>query len=218
MGKGAFITFEGIDGCGKSTQIKLLKRTLKKKGFSVIATREPGGTPVAEKLRELILSTDNGSIAKKAELLMYLAARADHVNQVIKPAIKRKEIVLCDRFSDSTVAYQGAGRNILNKSLASINRFATDNLSADLTILIDISAMDAFKRLIASGKKMDRMEREGVAFQERVRNEFLKSAKLNPRRIKIVDGTLKKEEQADIIEEYAYKILLLNSARSRKML
>jgi len=209
MNKGIFVTFEGIDGCGKSTQLTLLKKNLIRNGFSVKATREPGGTPLAEKIRRLILSVSNEAVSREAELLLYLAARAQHTNKVLKPLLAKGVVVLCDRFSDSTIAYQGVGRNIKLESIMRINSFATANLSPDLTVLIDLPAKTAHKRLVSSGKKMDRIESEGINFQETVRKKFLRIAKSNPGRIKIVDGTLPKDEQARLISGYCLKVFSL---------
>src|SRR5271157_786725 len=143
--KGLFITFEGIDGCGKSTQSKLLAGRLKRAGYKVVYTREPGGTRLAEKLRDILLHPAN-KISPLAELFLYEASRAEHVSKIILPAVRSKKIVVCDRFFDATVAYQGYGRGLDLNVIETLNRFASTGLTPDLTILLDISAREGLKR------------------------------------------------------------------------
>ena len=139
MRKGIFITFEGIDGCGKSTQLELAARRLKEEAFPVLVTREPGGTAIAEKIREILISPQNSEMVNECELLLYLAARAQHVREKIIPALEQVFIVLCDRFQEATFAYQGFGRNIPLDLLKKINNFATGGLNPHLTFIFDIS-------------------------------------------------------------------------------
>ncbi len=184
-----FITFEGIDGCGKSTQLALFAHYLRKKGCAITVTREPGGTRVAEKIRNIILDAKNAHLSPMAELMLYCAARAQHVAQIIRPALHKGRIVLSDRFSDSTLAYQGGGRGLLKTKIETLNNAACDGAKPDLTMLFDIPATEAFRRMRASGRRPDRMEKEGVAFLEKARRAYLRLAKKEPRRIKVLDGT-----------------------------
>jgi dTMP kinase len=180
-----FITFEGIDGCGKSTQIKLLSELLESKGFVVHQLREPGGTKLSESIRELLLSTKN-SINDLSELLLFEAARANLIHDIIKPALERKEFILCDRFFDSTTAYQGYGRQINLDIINSCNKIATDGIEPDLTFYLKISLETAATR--SSDRKHDRIEKAGNEFFERVILGFENLAIENPNRIKIIDA------------------------------
>lgn len=186
MKKGIFITFEGCEGSGKSTQAKLLYRYFKKQGHDVILTYEPGGVKISNKIRDILLSAKNKNLHYKTELLLYLAARAQHVEEKIKPALKEGKIVICDRFSDSTFAYQGTARKIDHKTIEFINNFATSGLLPDIVILIDIPPDIGFKRI--KKHKYDRLEREKLSFHKKVRNGYLLLAKKYPQRIKIVNG------------------------------
>lgn len=185
-----FITFEGIEGCGKSTQAERLYRWLCSQGYASVLTREPGSTKSSEKIRELLLNNRNTNLSKFAELFLYLADRAQHVEEVIKPALLAKKIVIADRFSDSTIAYQGEGRGILEKSIKDMNAMATQGITPNLTILIDIPPEEGFRRI----KRKDRIELESEDFYRRVRSEYLKIARENPDRVKVLDGTLPPEE------------------------
>ena len=191
MGKsGIFITFEGPEGSGKSTHIQLLARWLRppdgrRPGRRVLVTREPGGTGLAKTLRQYLLHTRT-PVAPLSELLLYEADRAQHMDECVLPALKRGEIVLCDRFSDSTVAYQGYGRGLDLKLIHTLNRIASFGRQPDLTLLMDVPA-DRGLRLASQRKKgHDRLEKAGLAFHNRVRNGFLKLAKAEPRRFKVV--------------------------------
>ena len=197
-----FITFEGIEGCGKSTQAKLLCESLIDRGFSVVFTREPGGTPAAEELRSFLLEPRNERFPPFAELSIYEAARAFHVENLIKPSLSEGAVVICDRFTDSTLAYQGYGRGIDLSLVERLNREATGGLKPDLTVLIDLSVEEAFKRISDRGK--DRMEQEDLEFHERVRQGFLKIAEKEPERFLIVDGRKTVEE---IHEEVLKEVL-----------
>lgn len=179
--KGIFITFEGPEGSGKTTQIELLRQYLSKKGKSVLVTREPGGEKIAEKIRHLLLSPKYSPMPL-TELFLYSASRIQHVENVIMPALKKGKIVLCDRFSDATMAYQGYGRGISKELIKKINKFASKGLKPRLTILMDIEPGLGLKR----ARNIDRMEAESLAFHRKVRQGYLALAKKEPRRIKIV--------------------------------
>ena len=190
MSKGLFITFEGGDGCGKTTQIKLLDEYLRAKGYKTLLTREPGAKGLGEKIREILLNYD-GEVSPTCESFLFLADRAQHVDCIIKPAIKDGIIVLCDRHIDSTVAYQGYGRGLDLESIHNLNNIATSGLKPDLTIVLDVDVETSQSRV---GKEKDRMESAGVEFFERVRNGFLEIAKQEPNRVKVVDSTKSIEE------------------------
>jgi dTMP kinase len=186
MMAGYFITFEGPDGAGKTTQLNLLAKYLGEKGLKVLGTREPGGTLLGEALRNLLLDPVYHSMCARTEALMYMAARAQHVTEVIRPALKRGEVVICDRYEDSTIVYQGVARKLEGEELLGINQFATNGLKADLTILLDgdIQLLDA--RQAGRGSK-DRIEQEAHDFHEAVRQGFLKVAAAEPDRIKVIN-------------------------------
>ncbi|CAB4914440.1 unannotated protein [freshwater metagenome] len=182
--KGVFIAFEGGEGTGKSTQSKLLKKWLEQEGEEVVLSREPGGTDLGQGLRKILLGHKTGAISPRAEALLYAADRAHHVFSVIRPALDRGEVVITDRYFDSSIAYQGAGRILQPNEVARISRWATESLFPTLTIIIDQPAEVGLGRL----KSKDRLEAEPLAFHERVRNEFLQIAALDPERYLIVDG------------------------------
>jgi dTMP kinase len=186
---GLFVTFEGIDGCGKSTQVALVKKMLDERGVACTVTREPGGSPIGERIREILLATENRAMCNACEVLLYLAARAQHVTETIAPALSRGTVVLCDRFMEATLAYQGFGRGMALESLASINGFATDGAVPDVTFVFDIDIDTAFTRLHRSGKEPDRLESSGREFFEKVRNGYLTLAAQSPLRITVLDGT-----------------------------
>lgn len=185
MTKGLFITFEGGDGCGKTTQIKLLDEYLRSKGYKTLLTREPGSKGLGVKLREILLNYD-GEVSPVCESFLFLADRAQHVDCIIKPALEEGTIVLCDRHTDSTVAYQGYGRGLDLEQIYRLNKIATSGLKPDLTIVLDVDVETSQKRV---GSEKDRMESAGIEFFERVRNGFLEIAKQEPERVKVVDST-----------------------------
>ena len=193
MADGKFITFEGIEGCGKTTQIKLLNEYLQGKGFKTILTREPGGTTIGDKIRQILLDPANKKMHPLTELLLYGASRAQHVEELIRPALSEGKIVLCDRYSDSTTAYQGAARRVDKKILASLDAIATNGLTPDITIVVDVAPTVGLSRVAGRGAP-DRFEQETLAFHERVRQGYLTLAKGNPKRVKIVDGSKEIEE------------------------
>lgn len=189
-----FLTFEGIEGCGKSTQLKLFKERLERTGVPVTATREPGGCPIADQMRAILLDAENTAITPTAELLLYAAARAQHVQQVIVPALDRGEFVLCDRFTDATAAYQGCGRALDFSVINQLNVLATGRVRPDLTVLIDCPVETGLSRARAriegcQGAKEDRFEMESILFHQRVRDGYLDLAEANPERFLVVDGS-----------------------------
>ena len=192
-----FITFEGIEGCGKTTQAKLLCEALVDRGYSVVFTREPGGTPAAEELRSFLLKPREERFPPFAELSVYEAARSFHVENLIKPSLEEGAVVICDRFIDSTLAYQGYGRGIDLSLVERLNQEATGGLKPNLTVLIDLPVEEAFRRI--SERRKDRMESESLKFHQRVREGFLEIARREPERFLIVDGRKKVEELHTLI-------------------
>ena len=188
-----FITFEGIDGAGKSTQIEKLTDFLKQSGKEFILTREPGGCDISEKIRNIILDAES-DLGALGELFLYFAARAEHIRQVIKPALESGKWVVCDRFADSTFAYQGAGRGLDIYKMKEINSFAAQGVTPNLTVLLDISVKVSLERRKLRAKFADRLEQNDVFFFENVRNRFLELAKDEPKRFLIIDGTLDENE------------------------
>lgn len=186
MSKGLFITFEGVDGCGKTTQIKLLKDYFEKQGKTVLLTREPGAKGLGQKLREILLNYD-GEVSPNCESFLFLADRAQHIDTIIKPAVSKGEIVLCDRHTDSTVAYQGYGRGLNIEQIKSLNNIATSGMKPDLTFIFDIDINTSQSRV---GNEKDRMESSGAEFFEKVRHGYLEIAKQEPERVKLLDGNL----------------------------
>lgn len=183
MKKGLFITFEGADGCGKTTQLNLLKDYLENKGYKVVITREPGAKGLGEKIREILLNYD-GEVSNRCESFLFLADRAQNIDIIVKPAIDEGKIVLCDRHTDSTVAYQGYGRGLDIEQINMLNRIATNNIKPDLTLVFDVDIETSMKRV---GNQQDRMEKSGKEFFNKVRNGYLDLAKQEPDRIKVID-------------------------------
>ncbi|MCK9582371.1 MAG: dTMP kinase [Endomicrobiales bacterium] len=208
--KGIFITFEGIEGCGKSTQSKLLCKRLRELGFSVLHTREPGGNEVSEKIRTLLLSPAN-TITPIAELLLYEASRAQLVKEVIEPAIKKGFVVVCDRFSDATLAYQGYARGLGVELVKTLNKIATQGITPNLTIYLHTSVEKGLSRargLEKSGHKAgDRIERESLAFHKKVRNGYLAVAKTYPGRVKVINVANTIEKTQKLVFETIKKCL-----------
>ena len=190
MTQGLFITFEGPDGCGKTTQMNLLAKYLEQKGKNVVLTREPGGKGLGEKVREILLNY-NGEVSDRCESFLFLADRAQNIDVIVNPAIKKGEIVLCDRHIDSTVAYQGYGRGLDINRINMLNNLATNGKKPDLTLVFDIDVETSMQRV---GKEKDRMESAGIDFHNRVRNGYLELAKQEPQRIKVLDATKSIEE------------------------
>jgi len=202
---GIFIAFEGGEGSGKSTQTVLLKNYLESIGEEVLTTREPGGTELGKSLRTILLDPATGAISPRSEALLYAADRAHHVYSVIRPALEAKKIVITDRYLDSSIAYQGAGRVLQPSEVARISRWATESLTPTLTIILDLPAEKGLARLDGA----DRIEQESLAFHERVRREFLNLANVDPERYFVVDATQPQEEISRLINERVSHIQLL---------
>lgn len=186
---GAFITFEGIDGCGKSTQLRLLASQLRVRDVEVVTTREPGGTPLGQKLRAALLDVQE-QVDPLAELLVFAADRAQHVRNHLLPALESKRVVLSDRYADATVAYQGAGRGFESPLIDEIVQLATNGLKPDLTLLFDLSVAESVVRTKrrAESKHTDRLDVENAEFHTRVRNAYLEIAKAEPLRVRVIDA------------------------------
>jgi dTMP kinase len=201
--QGKFITFEGIDGSGKSTQLRMLAGELRVRGLDVLMTREPGGTPLGQHLRAAFLETEE-TVSPLAELLLFAADRAQHVELMIRPALAEGRTVISDRFADATYAYQGAGRGFPEKTVKAVIQLATTGLKPDLTLFFDLSIENAIRRMNArmgSGEQQNRMDVETAEFYDRVRNAYLSIAKAEPKRFKIVDANGPVEEiQANIVK------------------
>ena len=186
---GAFITFEGIDGCGKSTQLRLLASELRVRGVPVVATREPGGTPLGQKLRTALLDVQE-QVDPLTELLVFAADRAQHVRKHLLPALEQNQVVLSDRYADATVAYQGAGRGFDPQLIQEIVELATGGLKPDLTLLFDLSVPESAVRTRkrVQNKRTDRLDKENAEFHTRVRNAYLEIAKREPERFRVIDA------------------------------
>jgi dTMP kinase len=195
--KGLFVTFEGSEGCGKSTQIRRLSEVLRADGREVVSLREPGGTPVGERIRHLLQHDDQAeAMTPETELLLFAASRAQLVREVIRPALDRGAIVLCDRFLDSTSVYQGVARALGQKDVASINAFAVGGTLPDLTLVLDLDASEGRRRASLRGGPQDRMEKEDPVFYEAVRKGYLALALGEPGRFCVIDASGDEEEVA----------------------
>jgi dTMP kinase len=202
--RGKFITLEGLEGSGKSTQSARLERHLAARGIDVVVTREPGGTPVAEKLRQVVLGPGNENISPAAELLVMFAARAVHLDNLIRPALAAGRWVLCDRFTDASFAYQGAGRGVGDEFIACLENLVQGDLRPDLTLLLDLPVEVGLRRAAARrGREApDRFELEGSEFFQRVRARFLALAAEHPQRIRVIDADRSLEEvTADLVAQ-----------------
>ncbi len=211
-----FITFEGIEGCGKSTQARKLHEFLLSKKYKTVQTREPGGTKAGEKIREILIDTNIAKLEAKTELFLNFAARLEHIEKFIKPALKDKKIVICDRFFDSTYAYQGSAFGIDKKIIDNVKKMTIGDFEPDITFLIDVPVYVAFKRIDGRAEN-NRYETLGKNFHQKVHDGFLQLAKKN-KRIKKIDGTKDPEEVfAEIIEilTSTYPTLKLNSKKSK---
>ncbi|KAB1640777.1 dTMP kinase [Ellagibacter isourolithinifaciens] len=212
--RGVFVTFEGGDGVGKSTHIRYVANELRRTGREVVCLREPGGTGIGESLRAMVLDPDNGEISSEAELLMYEAARAQLVREVIRPALERGAVVLCDRFSDSTIAYQAYGRGLPLDFVRRANAFATGGIVPDRTILLVLgNTRKSLARATGAGAG-DRMEQAGEVFHSRVNRAFLKLAKRDPKRIRIVRSSSSRKATAAAVAAELADILPELSARA----
>lgn len=200
MRKGLFITVEGTDGSGKTTQIKLMEEYIRNKGYEVVLTREPGGTRISEAIRDLILNPSNTDIVPLTEMILYAASRAQHVCEVIKPAVNEGKVVICDRFVDSSYAYQGCGRGVDLKLVADVNRVAIDGMVPDITFFLDIDPKVALQRRINS-TGADRIEQEKMDFHMRVYEAYKRMALLYSDRIKTINATQTIEEISSQIND-----------------
>ncbi len=199
-----FITFEGPDGAGKSTIIKLVHEKLLQDGFNIVLTREPGGTPIAEKIRDIILDNSNQALDARTEALLYAASRRQHLVEKIWPALKESKIVLCDRFLDSSLAYQGGGRNLGVENVLNINLFATENTYPDLTLFFDVSPEVGLARVSKDKKRVaDRLDNENENFHDKVYKTFKEIVEQNKNRIVVIDAS----KSIDEVVETTYKII-----------
>ena len=197
--RGRFITFEGIEGVGKSTQLQHLARQLGNAGREVVVTREPGGTPLAEKIRALVLGDPGEALPPVAELLLMFAARAVHTENLVRPALTRGAWVLCDRYTDATFAYQGGGRGLSAEDIESLARIAHRGLTPDLTLLLDAPVSVALARARSRAGSVDRIEAETVEFFERVRASYLARAAAEPKRLRRIDASRSESEVAHAV-------------------
>ena len=205
--KGLFLVFEGIDGSGKTSQLKRTKEYLEANGYDVVPTREPGGTPISEKIRGLLLDPLNGEMDDRCELLLYGAARAQHLAEVILPAIRNGKAVLCDRFSLSTAAYQGYGRGISLELLEAVHSVAAFDVKPDLTLVVDVPVeVSAYRVAVSRGEPKDRLEKEKSDFFERVRQGFLSEAEKDDS-IVVINGVQTEEQVFEDIKKALEKVL-----------
>jgi dTMP kinase len=218
---GAFITFEGIDGCGKSTQLRLLASELRVRGIPVVATREPGGTTLGQKLRAALLDVQE-QVDPLAELLVFAADRAQHVRKHLLPALEENQVVLSDRYADATVAYQGGGRGFEPKLIEEIVELATGGLKPDLTLLFDLSVAESAVRTRkrVQNKRTDRLDKEDAEFHTRVRNAYLEIANAAPERFRVINarGSVNETHQVvmDIVVPFLEERGLLRKEQSAK--
>lgn len=187
--KGIFISLEGIEGCGKSTQSKLLAQYFTELGYSVILTREPGGTPIGEKIRDLLLDPKNDNMASITELLLYLASRAQHIKEVIIPALSAGKVVICERFNDATLAYQGYARGLDLERIYRLTNMVTCGLEPDITIILDLNVEDGLTRAEKRGNHKDRLEGEDIIFHNKVRQGYHDIARKWTKRVKLIDAS-----------------------------
>ncbi len=211
--KGFLITFEGLDGCGKSTQVHLLSSYLQERGIPLLVTREPGGPPISERVRELILDRSHPEMAGLTELFLYLASRSQHVAEVVKPALEKGLLVISERFSDSSVAYQGYGRGIGPEVVKRLNQLATQGLSPHLTFVLDIDPQMVLKRL-AGCRSPDRLESQDLDFFVKVKEGYLSLARAE-KRIKLIDGRRGIEEVEKEIKDTVNIFLKDRSERGK---
>ncbi|HEX8964725.1 MAG TPA: dTMP kinase [Rhodocyclaceae bacterium] len=201
--RGKFITLEGIDGAGKSTHLARLVELLKQRGKTVVQTREPGGTPLGEKLREILLSEP---MHLETEALLMFAARREHLAQVIVPALERGDWVVCDRFTDASFAYQGGGRRLALGKLNALEAWVQNGLNPDLTLLFDVPTEVALGRVMSMGRELDRFEQEKAEFFERVRAAYLERARLAPERIRVIDASMTVSDISSLLEQVAASV------------
>lgn len=203
MNKGLFITFEGIDGRGKTTQLNMLNKYLQDKGYETVLTKEPGGKGLGEKIRNILLNYD-GEVSDRCESFLFLADRAQNIDLIVNPAIRQGKIVLCDRHTDSTLAYQGYGRELDLAQIKKLNDLATNGRKPDITFIFDVSLETSSKRV---GKDKDRMEKSGKDFFQRVRNGYLKIAQNEPQRVKVINSEKSIDEVFAQVLKYINEII-----------
>jgi dTMP kinase len=213
LGLSLLITFEGVEGSGKTTQIRRLKRYLTRRGIPCKVTREPGGAPISEKVRKILLDPDHQEIIPLSELLLYEAARAQHVKEVIEPLLKRKVMVLCDRFSDATIAYQGFGRKLDLDLIKRLNHLSTRGRNPDITFLLDCPSDVGLKRAVHRNRQLrkekeERFEREKIQFHHRVRRGYLSLAKKYPQRVKVIDTREGEDKTFEKIRKIVDQLLI----------
>lgn len=200
--RGCFVTFEGVEGSGKSTQASLLKAALEGRGYSVVLTREPGGTPLGERLRTILLDVGQRGMLPETELFLYLASRAEHAARVVLPALARGDIVVSDRYGDASVAYQGGGRELGPRLVESLNEIATRGVQPDVTFLLDLPPEDGLSRLSGRvGGGRDRIESEALEFHQRVREAYLALAERASSRIVVLDALMPPQDIAAAVIE-----------------
>lgn len=214
-----FITFEGIEGSGKTTQIKLLKNYLDKKGIPCKVTREPGGTPIGEKIRKILLNSEHQDMIPLGELFLYEASRAQHVCEIVKPSIEKGIVIICDRFTDASIAYQAFGRGLDLKLVKKLNRIASQGLKPDITFILDCPLNLGLKRALHRNQKVkivkgDRFEREDIKFHKRVRRGYFELAKKDPQRIKIIDTRSGKAEVFEKIRQIVDNLLKIKGFKT----
>ena len=192
--RGLFITFEGTDGAGKTTQIQRLTADLRQTGYDVCLTHEPGGTPISEQIRDMLLNPDHSEMTATTELLLYAASRAQHVSEVIKPALEAGKVVISSRFADAMVVYQGYGRGLDLERINHLNRIATDGVTPDVTFVLDLPVEIGLQRVQNSRGGLDRLEREKIEFHRRLREGYQILAKQEPQRLKIIDSQVNSEQ------------------------
>jgi dTMP kinase len=212
---GLFITFEGVEGSGKTTQIRRLRTYLNRKGIPCMITREPGGTPIGEKIRKILLNPDHDELVPWGELFLYEAARAQHVKEVITPNLKRGIVILCDRFSDASIAYQGFGRKIDLKWVEQMNRMASEGIRPDMTFLLDCPTGTGLKRALKRNQvlrqeKEGRFEKEKIQFHNRVRKGYLTLSKKEPRRVKVIDARKGEDRVFEEIRQVVDQLIIQN--------
>lgn len=205
--RGLFITFEGNDGSGKSSALQTVKKELLEKGYDVVYTREPGGSYIAEKIRELILDKDNLGMDPKTEALLYAASRREHITKTILPALEAGKIILCDRFLDSSLAYQGFARELGIDNVLQMNQFATEGLFPDLTILVCTRPEIGMSRIKKDERDMDRLEIEKITFHNKVYEGYLSIADRFNDRIVVVNGEQSKEDVLEIVKNILYPFI-----------
>ena len=208
--KGRFITFEGVEGSGKTTQISASAERLRRLGWTVLETREPGGTSVGEQIRDVMLNRGNQQLTALTEAFLVMAARAQHIEEVVRPALASGAVVLCDRFVDSTLAYQGYGRGLDIQALRRLNRLATAGLTPDMTLVFDVPVTIGLQRRRAH-REVNRLDMESIAFHERVRKGFLQLVREEPRRMKIVKAGGTQEEISDAVADLIEPLLRASS-------